>query len=100
MDFARNKLIGNIPVELGSLKRLVGLAVSVNQLTGGIPPSLGNISSLQVLDFSLNNFVGNIRDEIGHLQRLDYFGVVENNVWYVPLFPLQYINFEDGLCRR
>jgi Leucine-rich repeat (LRR) protein len=75
------------------LKRLVGLAVSVNQLTGGIPPSLGNVSSLQVLDFSLNYFVGNIPEEMGHLQRLAYFGVVDNNMFGT--FPYSLYNLSN-----
>ncbi|XP_059462701.1 probable LRR receptor-like serine/threonine-protein kinase At3g47570 [Corylus avellana] len=81
LDFQRNNLTGNIPVELGSLKRLVRLDVSSNHLTGGIPPSLGNVSSLQVLHFSYNYFVGNIPDEIGHLHRLVFFGVAVNNLF-------------------
>uniref|UniRef100_A0A2N9EXM1 Protein kinase domain-containing protein n=1 Tax=Fagus sylvatica TaxID=28930 RepID=A0A2N9EXM1_FAGSY len=80
MDFIRNKLIGNIPVELGSLRKLEKLYIGENNLTGGIPPSLGNISSLQVLSLALNNFVGNIPDEIGRLQRLSFFQVGANNL--------------------
>uniref|UniRef100_A0A2N9HN18 non-specific serine/threonine protein kinase n=1 Tax=Fagus sylvatica TaxID=28930 RepID=A0A2N9HN18_FAGSY len=80
MDFIQNKLIGNIPVELGSLRKLEKLYIGENNLTGGIPPSLGNISSLQVLNLGLNNFVGNIPDEIGRLQRLSFFHVGANNL--------------------
>uniref|UniRef100_A0A2N9G7Z1 Protein kinase domain-containing protein n=1 Tax=Fagus sylvatica TaxID=28930 RepID=A0A2N9G7Z1_FAGSY len=80
MDFIENKLIGNIPVELGSLRKLEKLYIGENNLTGGIPPSLGNISSLQALNLALNNIVGNIPDEIGHLQRLSFFQVAANNL--------------------
>ena len=80
IDFTRNKICGNIPVELGSLKKLAVLQIGGNNLTGGISPSLGNISSPQELSLALNNFVGNILNEMGLMQKLSFFEVVGNNL--------------------
>ncbi|OAY74705.1 Leucine-rich repeat receptor-like serine/threonine-protein kinase BAM3 [Ananas comosus] len=61
---------GEIPPELGNLKKLDTLYLQTNQLSGAIPRSLGNLSSLQFLDMSNNALSGEIPRELSQLREL------------------------------
>ena len=54
----RNKLTGEIPMELGNLSELQWLFLSQNQLTGEIPTELENLSKLQDLFLRGNQLTG------------------------------------------
>ena len=54
IDLSCNKLVGQIPEELGSLLGLVNLNLSSNLLSGNIPYKIGNLRSLESLDLSNN----------------------------------------------
>ena len=99
-----NNLTGEIPPELGNLKRLVGLTLSGNnltgeippelegmdwlshlrlrnnQLTGEIPPGMGNLNRLVDLDLSGNNLTGGIPPELGRLRYLETLDLSGNNL--------------------
>ncbi|PNT65909.1 hypothetical protein BRADI_3g04198v3 [Brachypodium distachyon] len=55
LNLSKNKLTGEIPLEIGQLKALLALNFSYNRLTGQIPQSICNLTNLQVLDLSSNN---------------------------------------------
>ena len=65
-----DKLMGNIPAELGNLANLESLDLSGNQLTGDIPPWLGNLAKIHVLYISDNQLTGGIPSELGNLANL------------------------------
>lgn len=44
-----NLLLGTIPMEIGMLKNLTVLDLSVNRLTGPMPPKLGDLTSIMKL---------------------------------------------------
>ena len=52
LDLQRNQLIGEIPMDLGALAELESLNLDCNLLAGKIPESLGNLASLQELSIS------------------------------------------------
>ncbi|KAL7587330.1 hypothetical protein Lser_V15G37585 [Lactuca serriola] len=66
MDLSSNKLVGEIPVELTALSKLVGLNLSNNHLSGEIPHNIGNmtvifsLTFLSHLNLSYNNLSGQI----------------------------------------
>ena len=80
IDLSRNKIIGSIPLEFGSLEKLEILIMERNDLTGGLPPSLGNISSLKYFSIGGNNLEGNIPTERGQLKFLLEFIVDANEL--------------------
>ena len=49
LDLSENRLVGEVPSELGSLASLQELYLAQNQLSGEIPSELGNLASLHVL---------------------------------------------------
>ncbi|KAK6230536.1 hypothetical protein QUC31_002054 [Theobroma cacao] len=74
IDLSNNRLTGEIPEELTSLRQLVALNLSRNFLSGKIPWKIGQIRQLQSLDLSRNNFSGSIPSslsEITFLSTLD-----------------------------
>ncbi|KAI3932216.1 hypothetical protein MKW92_009110, partial [Papaver armeniacum] len=73
IDLSCNMLDGNIPVEIGLLKKLATLNLSHNHLSGDIPRSVGNMSSLGSLDLSFNRLSGHIPQS---LTSLDFLGVL------------------------
>ncbi|XP_066395967.1 MDIS1-interacting receptor like kinase 2-like [Miscanthus floridulus] len=64
LDVSSNKLMGNLPAELGNLVMLEVLNLSHNQFSGSIPSSIGSMASLSTIDVSYNNMGGPL--PIGH----------------------------------
>ena len=79
-----NRLSGNIPPELGNLKKLKELYLHENRLTGGIPLELGNLGSLRQFAVSMNDLTGPIPPELGNLEK--------------PLGAIHFIQLPDRLC--
>ena len=50
IDLSVNKLIGNIPSEIGNLHELVPLNLSHNQLTGPTPETFSKLNQIESLD--------------------------------------------------
>ncbi|KAK4384244.1 Somatic embryogenesis receptor kinase [Sesamum angolense] len=99
-----NKLTGNIPTQLGSLKKLNVLALQSNQLTGAIPASLGGLMMLTRLDLSFNHLFGSIPLKLAGLPMLKVLDIRNNTLsGNVPLAlkrldeGFQYEN-NTGLC--
>lgn len=80
MDLSSNKLVGEIPEELTSLRALIGLNLSNNHLTGRIPNSIGDMHLLISLDLSGNNLSGIIPQSISRLMLLSHLNLSHNNL--------------------
>ncbi|TYI03402.1 hypothetical protein ES332_A11G336900v1 [Gossypium tomentosum] len=74
-----NRLIGEIPKELGSLVELRSLNLSGNLLIGNIPDEIGNME-LESLDLSMNQLNGEIPSSFSNLNFLNHFNVSYNNL--------------------
>ncbi|PPR82355.1 hypothetical protein GOBAR_AA38367 [Gossypium barbadense] len=70
MVASRNKLIGNILVELGKLVKLENLEIAHDNLTGHLPTSLGNVSTLQDINLEGNYLEGGLQVTLGFLKSL------------------------------
>ncbi|XP_010519387.1 PREDICTED: LRR receptor-like serine/threonine-protein kinase RCH1 isoform X2 [Tarenaya hassleriana] len=73
LDLGFNSLTGQVPPEIGKLKKLESLALNSNFLRGKVPPELGNCAFLQRLELFDNQFSGKIPSEIGKLSSLAIF---------------------------
>lgn len=60
LNFADQKLVGNISESISRFPALKFLKLQNNNLTGSIPPSLASLAHLQTLDVSNNNLTGDI----------------------------------------
>ncbi|KAJ8629252.1 hypothetical protein MRB53_022575 [Persea americana] len=92
IDLSNNKLIGQIPteigllfrlripVELGSFSRLNWLNLGGNNLIGSIPNSLRNLSSLSHLSLWTSGLEGSIPEELGQIRSLSIFSVTGNKL--------------------
>nr|KAJ0189372.1 hypothetical protein LSAT_V11C800409580 [Lactuca sativa] len=80
MDLSSNKLVGEIPVELTALSKLVGLNLSNNHLSGEIPHNIGNMTELFSLDFSKNELSGRIPSSMAALTFLSHLNLSHNNL--------------------
>ncbi|XP_040960343.1 receptor-like protein EIX2 [Gossypium hirsutum] len=74
-----NRLVGEIPKELGSLVELQSLNLSRNLLIGNIPDEIGNME-LESLDLSMNQLNGKIPLSFSNLNFLNHFNVSYNNL--------------------
>lgn len=80
LDLSSNELSGNIPKELGILKRVRSLNLSRNTLSGFVPGSFSNLKSIESLDLSFNKLHGIIPLELTMLQSLVIFNVSYNTL--------------------
>ncbi|GMQ09011.1 hypothetical protein CsSME_00052516 [Camellia sinensis var. sinensis] len=80
LDLSHNKLIGEIPFELGKLSSVRALNLSHNLLTGPIPKTFSNLAQIESLDLSYNSLSGNIPTELINLNFLEVFTVAHNNL--------------------
>eukprot|EP00899_Mesostigma_viride_P006396 jgi/Mesvir1/15758/Mv03330-RA.1 len=75
-----NLLSGTIPLELGSLSRVISLNLFGNQLSGTIPPELGSLFNVGYLILGGNQLSGTIPHELGSLFWLGYLGLDSNQL--------------------
>ncbi|XP_019051724.1 PREDICTED: leucine-rich repeat receptor-like protein kinase PEPR1 [Nelumbo nucifera] len=80
IDLSCNKLVGNIPPEIGDLSDIRALNLSHNYLNGQIPPSFSNLRKIESLDLSYNNLTGMIPLQMIELNSLSIFNVAHNNL--------------------
>ncbi|CAG7902694.1 unnamed protein product [Brassica rapa] len=80
LDLSSNELSGEIPEELGDLKRVRSLNLSRNSLSGSIPGRFSNLKSIESLDVSFNKLHGAIPSQLTMLQSLVVFNVSYNNL--------------------
>jgi len=73
--------VGEIPADLGQLKKLSGLNLAANRLTGSIPASLGNLTMVVAqLDLAHNQLDGTVPSTFGRLGVLGFLNVEGNNL--------------------
>ena len=75
-----NGLTGSIPAELGQLKNLRFLGLSLSDLTGSIPAELGQLKNLRVLGLNGNELTGSIPAELGQLKNLTWLALDGNEL--------------------
>ncbi|KAJ4724690.1 LRR receptor-like serine/threonine-protein kinase [Melia azedarach] len=80
IDLSCNRLTGQIPSQIGYLKRIRALNFSHNNLTGIIPITFGNLEQIESLDLSYNNLYGKIPPQLVKLNMLAVFSVAYNNL--------------------
>ncbi|GAY53480.1 hypothetical protein CUMW_149470, partial [Citrus unshiu] len=71
LDLSCNKLIGDIPPQIGNLTRIQTLNLSHNNLTGSIPSTFSNLKHIESLDLSYNKLNGKIPHQLVELKTLE-----------------------------
>ncbi|KAL5978299.1 hypothetical protein ACLOJK_029416, partial [Asimina triloba] len=80
LDLSNNKLEGEIPKQIGTLKLLRVLNMSHNYLKGQIPASIGNSRQLESIDLSHNQLSGRIPLELNRLTFLEVLNLSYNQL--------------------
>nr|QEZ88181.1 disease resistance family protein /LRR family protein 2 [Populus tomentosa] len=80
INFARNKLVGEIPEEITGLLQLLALNLSGNNLTGAIPQKIGQLKQLESLDLSGNQLSGVIPITMADLNFLAFLNLSNNHL--------------------
>ncbi|KAJ6868227.1 hypothetical protein NC651_033321 [Populus alba x Populus x berolinensis] len=80
IDFAGNKLKGEIPEEITGLLLLLALNLSGNNLTGEIPQKIGQLKQLESLDLSGNQLSGVIPITMADLSFLAFLDLSNNHL--------------------
>ena len=80
IDLSNNKLTGEIPEEISSLKGLLALNLSRNMLTGLIPQKIGYLTQLESLDLSRNQLFGSIPVSIADISFLEVLNLSYNKL--------------------
>ncbi len=80
IDLSDNKLTGEIPEEISSLKGLLALNLSRNMLTGVIPQKIGYLKQLESLDLSRNQLFGSIPASMADISFLEVLNLSYNKL--------------------
>ncbi|CAL5363250.1 unnamed protein product [Camellia sinensis] len=80
IDLSSNKLVGEIPKQVGSLAGLVSLNLSRNNLTGKIIQEVGRMKILECLDLSANELSGAIPTGLADLNFLSVLNLSNNKL--------------------
>ena len=97
IDLSSNKLVGNIPQDIGKMNWLITLNLSNNHLSGAIPNSMSNLHQLESLDLSHNFLTGEIPRELTKLTSLESFSVAYNDLSGPTLgVEAQFISFDKS----
>ncbi|XP_078168641.1 cuscuta receptor 1-like isoform X2 [Carex rostrata] len=97
IDLSSNKLVGNIPEDIGKMNWLITLNLSNNHLSGAIPNSMSNLHQLESLDLSHNSLTGEIPRELTKLTSLESFCVAYNDLSGPTLgVEAQFISFDKS----
>ena len=76
----RNDLSGELPEDLGILRRLTHLVLWGNDLKGEIPEALGDLSELVCLSLWGNELTGSIPEKLGDLTNLTQLDLLRNDL--------------------
>lgn len=71
VNLSYNRLLGELPLEVGECETLWYLDVAGNRLTGSIPESTGALTNLVILNLSRNQLRGGIPWQLGELPNLE-----------------------------
>jgi hypothetical protein len=80
INFASNKLTGEIPKEITPILEVIVLNLSRNNLAGVMPEKTGQLKQLPSLDFSENCLSGRIPTSLGDLNFLSHLNLAYNNL--------------------
>ncbi|XP_028789653.1 receptor-like protein EIX1 [Neltuma alba] len=80
INLSGNKLCGEIPSEITSLKGLHFLNLSNNLLSGKIPQNIGNMEWLESMDLLENQLYGEIPSSMSNLNFLSNLNLSSNNL--------------------
>nr|CAD1825531.1 unnamed protein product [Ananas comosus var. bracteatus] len=80
VDVSLNNVSGSIPPELGNCTLLEHIDLSSNSLSGEIPAELGNCTLLEHVDLSSNSLSGEIPATLRNLRRLSYLSLYSNSL--------------------
>ncbi|XP_039145755.1 receptor-like protein 15 isoform X2 [Dioscorea cayenensis subsp. rotundata] len=80
IDLSCNKLVGQIPIEIGDMAWLLALNLSNNMLHGPIPHTLSRLTEIESLDLSHNMLAGRIPSQLAELHFIEFFSVAYNNL--------------------
>ncbi|ONK60069.1 uncharacterized protein A4U43_C08F13860 [Asparagus officinalis] len=78
LQLSRNRLSGEIPAEIGAMKRMSLIHLEENNFSGRLPPQIAGVP-LVVLNVSNNSFSGEIPPEIGRMNCLESLDLSFNN---------------------
>jgi hypothetical protein len=84
VNLSYNRLLGELPVEVGECETLWYLDVEGNQLSGSIPEGTGALTNLVILNLSRNQLRGNIPWQLGELENLEGL-FLDNNLLSEPI---------------
>ena len=76
----RNDLSGELPEDLGILRKLTHLVLWDNDLSGEIPEALGDLSELECLSLWSNDLTGEIPEVLGDLTNLTQLDLLRNDL--------------------
>ncbi|KAJ1426374.1 Serine/threonine-protein kinase, active site [Sesbania bispinosa] len=80
LDLSRNKLQGEVPVEFTNCTSLQVINLLYNQLTGKIPSWFGSMIQLTKLLLGANNLVGTIPPSLGNISSLENITLARNQL--------------------
>nr|XP_008363344.2 tyrosine-sulfated glycopeptide receptor 1-like [Malus domestica] len=80
ISLRNNSLSGSIPFEIGQLRYLQQLDLSINNFSGNIPDQISNLTELERLKLNNNRLSGEIPSSLSSLHFLSTFTVAYNNL--------------------
>ncbi|KAF5797455.1 putative non-specific serine/threonine protein kinase [Helianthus annuus] len=80
LDVSHNKISGEIPSSLGSLKALKLFNISHNRISGHIPVSFGDLQNIESLDLSHNEISGSIPQSLVKLKQVSVLDLSNNRL--------------------
>ncbi|WP_181990747.1 leucine-rich repeat domain-containing protein [Bacteroides cellulosilyticus] len=75
-----NKFSGEIPANIGNLKKLYHFSISDNNIGGIIPKSIGKLVELRNFSIANNKIEGTLPKEIGNMKNIDTFNADNNSI--------------------
>ncbi|KAA3471410.1 LRR receptor-like serine/threonine-protein kinase GSO1 [Gossypium australe] len=96
IDLSCNRLIGEIPTEIGNLSEIRSLNLSHNNLTGHILSMFSKLKQIESLDLSHNNLIGRIPTQLTESYTLAVFDVSYNLAGSIPSSKAQFGTFDES----
>ncbi|TAE21482.1 MAG: hypothetical protein EAZ92_16940 [Candidatus Kapaibacterium sp.] len=80
LDISNNQIPGNIPAEIGGLRRVEMLLLNHNRFTGEIPSTLGELQQIRELDLSANTLTGQVPTRLAEARALERLALTRNEL--------------------